>query len=145
MYLPVPLDHVRQLLIVYEPGGCSRVWGDPLTNVGLPETLFPTIPKAQLPACPRLCQPLLPLIRHPQKNSLGTWLLSVPADRGVPGKGMWWDWHPLSLTQLIHNVCNLLKSMAKQPQGEGKAGVVSPVESFSFTRRKSSRDCFTAM
>ena len=28
--LPVPLDHVCQLLVVHEAGGCAGVWGDPL-------------------------------------------------------------------------------------------------------------------
>lgn len=36
VHLPVPLDHVRQLLIVHESGGRSGVWGDPLTTVSLP-------------------------------------------------------------------------------------------------------------
>ena len=30
MDLPVPLDHVCQLFIVHEAGGCAGVWGDPL-------------------------------------------------------------------------------------------------------------------
>ena len=30
MDLPVPLDHVCQLLVVHEAGGCAGVWGDPL-------------------------------------------------------------------------------------------------------------------
>lgn len=36
VYLPVPLYHVCKLLIVHEPGGCSGVWGDPLTTIRLP-------------------------------------------------------------------------------------------------------------
>lgn len=34
--LPVPLDHIGQLLIIHESGGCSGIWGDPLTTVNLP-------------------------------------------------------------------------------------------------------------